>query len=75
LVERSDCDHTLSVASPSKPDGAVVYTLDLSTSSLHDRDGNAVACRSVMEGDRVHVEGFVDSNGSFGSADVEVEDP
>lgn len=75
LVERSDCDHTLSVVSPGKADSGVSYTLDLDTSSLHDRQGNPVACAQLTEGDRLRVRGFIDSSGNFGSADVEVKDP
>jgi hypothetical protein len=69
-----DCGaRTLSLASVGGDEGGDAYTLDLDGSFVHDGDGIAVDCGGLQRGDRVHVEGAVRADGTFGEADVGVE--
>jgi hypothetical protein len=47
-----------------------VYTVRLDTSTLHDPQGAPVACESLVEGDRLRLDGTVNDDGSFGHADI-----
>ena len=74
LVAGADCDgHTLSLVSVGDEEGGYVYTVDLTTTFVHDRSGTLVDCANLRAGDRVHVEASSHPDGTFGNADVEVE--
>jgi hypothetical protein len=55
------------------PTDTDVYTVRLDTSTLHDPGGAPVACESLVEGDRLRLDGTVDDDGSFGHADIVLE--
>ena len=50
-----------------------VYAVRLESSSLHDASGTAVACETLREGDALRLVGAVDTDGTFGEADLTVE--
>ena len=50
-----------------------VYAVRLESSSLHDASGAAVACETLREGDALRLVGAVDTDGTFGEADLTVE--
>ena len=76
VVKTTDCsDQTLALVSRerSKTD-TDVYTVDLTTSSLRDPEGNAVPCDNLRTGETLRVQGAVNTDGTFGGAAILIED-
>src|SRR5262249_31886355 len=74
-ISQVDCaGHTLTMLSADRPPGNMdKYLLRLDTSSVVDSQGNPVGCSALRSGEDVHVQGTVESDGSFGNATAIVE--
>ena len=55
------------------PDDVDDYTLRLDTSSVRDAAGQPVPCADLRSGDRAWVQGYVDPDGTFGEAEITLE--
>jgi len=73
LITQSDCsgEALTLVSSQRAPTDTNTYIVRLGTSSLRDRNGNAIACQDLQTGGRVHVTGSVNVDGTFGQAVVQ----
>ena len=49
------------------------YTLRLDTSTLRDKQGNALSCADLGNGQKARVQGTVNDDGSFGHAQVVID--
>jgi hypothetical protein len=75
LIAAVDCSgQLLTLLSEADESRTHTYVLELDTSSLIDRDGNPVACATLVAGDRAHVEGAVGQAGTFYRATVMLQD-
>jgi hypothetical protein len=74
-ITQVDCaGQTLTMLSANRPPGNTdMYLVRLDTSSLVDTQGNPVACLALRNGVDAHVQGMVESDGSYGNATVTVE--
>ena len=74
LVASADCaGNVLHLVSRHRsPTDTDVYTVRLDTSSLHDAAGSPVSCNELREGDTAVLRGTVNSDGTFGQADIEI---
>ena len=70
-----DCERLILtlVSTHRDPDDTDQYTLRLDTSSVHNAQGEPVACADITLGQRAIVQGFVEPDGSFGNATVEID--
>lgn len=75
VITAVNCDgRTLTLASTRHtPDDVDQYVLDLDTSSVRDPDGNLVPCAALSVGQRGSVQGFVNPDGSFGNATMDLK--
>jgi len=75
VMTEIDCTgQTLTMLSAKRPAGNMdPYTVDLSDSSITDSQGNPVPCSSLQSGQTAHVQGAVESDGSFGNASIVVQ--
>jgi hypothetical protein len=55
------------------PDDTDEYTLRLDTSSVRDAQGDPVACADIRDGEQAVVQGFVNPDGTFGDATVDLD--
>ena len=76
LITESDCaGQTLTLVSSQRgPLDTDSYTVRLGSSSLEDRNGNPISCQDLRIGERVHVNGMVNADGTFGNAVVQAVD-
>jgi hypothetical protein len=76
LISERDCaGQTLTLVSSQRgPLDTDAYTVRLNGSSLQDRNGNPITCQDLSIGERVHVTGMVNPDGTFGNAVVQAVD-
>jgi len=76
LITESDCaGETLTLVSSQRgPLDTDTYTVRLGSSSLKDRNGSPISCQDLRIGERVHVTGMVNADGTFGNAVVQAVD-
>jgi hypothetical protein len=75
LITRVDCfgETATLVSSRRGPTDTDTYTVRLNTSSLKDARGDSVGCQNLQDGERVHVTGLVNEDGTFGGGVVQAE--